>query len=637
MKLYMKPTIFLVALPVLLLVYWLTLPPLPAAQGSAKGPLPDKKAQDTALKLVLDIFGDDLESATTNEKKLKLAAQLFQQGKEVKDDAAVRYVCYREARDLAAKANETGLALSIVDELSRNYDVDALLLKADVLGLAVAAATDKETGLALVDTIRPLLAEAIDQDHYKAAHQLGEAIVNAAKKSSKLSLVLELQKRVEEIKGIEKGFGRVQGYLDRVQKNPDDGEANLELGKYFGYQKKRWDKALKYFASCDNDAIKQLSRRDLQDLKDAKDQLALADGWWEQAGKEKDPAKLAIQLRAMFWYDKVLPTLSGLNRTKAQKRIDIVQDQLAGTPVVAQPIVGPVGEFKKYEGHSDEIKGVALSHDGRYAASCGRDQTVRVWDLSIKETKETQVIRGHSKEVWSVAFHPNNRYLLSASWDATARMWDFKTGNEVKRWAHSKDVNGLALSRDASTMLTGCDDEKVYLWNVNTGEEIRRYTGHSNYVYAVAFSPDGRYVASGGVDKSVRVFDLNSGQLVKSFEGNSESVTNVAFTSDSRYVLSSGDSVIHVWDLTTGKEAPRRFEEQKGRIPAMAISADGRRLITGGDDRTVKYWDVATGKVLHSFAGHSDTITCVAFSPDGRRAISGSYDRTVRVWSLPAR
>ncbi|HZZ79368.1 MAG TPA: WD40 repeat domain-containing protein [Gemmataceae bacterium] len=609
-----------------------------AAQEPGKTPIPDKTAQAKAHKLLLDIFADDIEKATTADAKTKLAAHLFGQGKEAKDDAAVRYVCYKEAGELAAKGGDVNLALAIAEETSRVFAVDPLAMKADLLGIAVVSASDKETGLTLVEAIKPLLTEAIDLDNYKAAHQLGESIIAAAKKAKSPSLVLELQKRVDEIKGIEKNFARLQGFLDRVEKNPGDAEAQLELAKYFAYQKKRWEKALPYFAKCGDKDLEALARKDQADPKEAADQLAVADGWWERAGKEKGGPKVAIQMRAMFWYDKAMPSLTGLNRTKAQKRIDIVQDQLAGTTVTPTvPIAGPVGEFRKFEGHNEEIKGVALSHDGRYAASGSRDQTVRLWDLTAKSNKEAHVIRGHTKEVWGVTFHPNNRSLFSVSWDGTARLWDIKNGNELKRWTHPKDVNGIALSRDASTMLTGCDDEKVHLWNVSTGEEMRQFVGHSNYVYAVAFAPDGKHIASGGVDKTVRIFNLQTAQLVKTFDGHNESVTNVAFTSDSRHVLSSGDSTIHIWDVATGKELPRRFEGHSGRIPAMAISPDGRRLLTGGDDRTVKLWDVATGKMLHSFAGHNDTVTCVAFSHDGRRAVSGSYDKTVRVWNLPGR
>ena len=605
-----------------------------AGQPPAKTPVPDQSAQAKALKLVLDIFGPHIAKADASGAKSRIASEIFQQGKEVKDDSTLRYVCWAEARKLAAKGADVNLTLVIIDETSRQFDVDAMLLKAEALAQIVAGAIDKEAGQQLVDAIRPLWNEAVDLDHYKAAHILGDAAVSAAKKAQSISTVLALQKRIAEIQAIELNFNKLHVYQERLKKKAADGEANLELGKYFGYQKRRWERALKHFAECSDAGLKQLARLDLTEPREAKDQLALADGWWLRARTEPDfSAKLATQVRAMHWYDKAVAGLAGLNRTKAIKRMEVVQDQLTGT-AVAQPVVGPAGEFKKFEGHADEVKGVALSQDGRYAASVGRDQTVRVWDLTTG--KEAHMLKGHTKEVWSVAFHPNSRYVLSASWDATVRMWDFKTGNEVNRWTHTKDVNSVVLSRDGGVMLTGSDDEKVYQWNVTTGEEVRKYSGHSNYVYAAAFAPDGRHIASGGVDKTVRVFDLNTGQLVKTFEGHNESVTNVAFTNDSRYVLSSGDSVIHVWDMTTGKQA-RKIEGHTGRIPAMAISSDGRSLATGSEDKTIKIWDVATGKLQHTFTGHTDTVTSVAFSHDGRRLVSGGYDRTVRVWSLPAR
>jgi WD40 repeat protein len=604
-----------------------------AGEPGKKLPVPDKAAQAKSLALVLDIFKDDLAEAKKAEAKSKLAAFLLQQGKESKDDAANRFVLYREARDLAAQAGDAALALLAIEELGRDFDVNPLDMKAQTLAVVAANVPSEESAKSLVDMLMPFINDAVEADDYDTALALTKVADVAARKSKIVPLVVAVSKREAEVRVVQKGFARLQAFVDRLKKNPKDAEANLELGKYHALLKGRWERALPLLAKGNDDTLQKLAGQDLENPEGGAQQLALADGWWELAAAEKDPAKLSLQRRAMHWYEKALVNLAGLNRTKALKRIDLIAARLAG--VTTESPSGPVGELKKFEGHTDEVKSVALSGDGRYAVSGGIDQTVRVWDLATG--KEYKVLRGHTKQVWSVAFHPNGRQVFSASWDASARLWDITTGADVKRFNHRLDLNGLAVSRDGGKLLTACDDQNAYLWDVLKNEEVRRFPGHTGFVYSVAFAPDGRHIASGSVDKTVRVHDIVSGTDVKVFKDQNNAVTNVAFSGDSRFVLSSGDSVIHMWEISTGKEV-RRFEGHSGAVAGMAISPDGRRLLTGGDDKSIRLWDVNTGKELHQFkAAHTDAVTCVAFSSDGRRAVSGSLDRTVRLWGLPAR
>ena len=311
--------------------------------------------------------------------------------------------------------------------------------------------------------------------------------------------------------------------------------------------------------------------------------------------------------------------------------------------------IGKKARIKEYMGawlhkviaeHRDAVLTVAVSPNGRFAVSGGKDKTILVWKLDTGECIKT--LDGHTQDVNSIVFSQDGRYLVSGGSDGAIRLWDFIKGESTVIFdGQEAPVYSVALSPDNDLVLSGDEEGIVKLWTVETGKLRRNLEGHLSQVTSVCFSPDMLSVVSASTDHTIKLWDIKRGRCYQSLNEHTSRVESVCLSSDGRLALSGGwGRKILLWDLSTG-QCLREFRGHIGDVYCVAFSPDQKYIASCSGttlglekDNAIRLWEIDTGRCLRTFEGHRGTVTTLAFSPDGRFIISGSEDASLFLWEI---
>ena len=196
-----------------------------------------------------------------------------------------------------------------------------------------------------------------------------------------------------------------------------------------------------------------------------------------------------------------------------------------------------------------------------------------VYELSAEDGNDLNgrpVVTGHSAYgLWGLAVHPNRLEYATCGDDETVRVWDI--GSKMMTQSTKLDciMRAICYNPDGRRLAVGMGGNigkgkqrragAFVVLDADTLEVIHQGKDSKHWITDIKYSPDGGTLALASQDDKVYLYDVTNGYLCRGvFEKHNSFVTHIDFSKDSQYLRSNcGALELYFSDASNGMHLPR--------------------------------------------------------------------------------
>lgn len=277
-----------------------------------------------------------------------------------------------------------------------------------------------------------------------------------------------------------------------------------------------------------------------------------------------------------------------------------------------------------------------------YAFTVSKDLFLTKWDISNlsgpkpvrfvrgNRRKKSESYQGHYDEILCVAVSPNGQWVATGGRDKRIIIWSAETLAPVKVF-ETRDrkgvVTGLVFRRNTNELYASCADLKVRTYNIDQLAQVETLFGHQDVVVDIAALGQERCVSVGARDRTAMLWKINEETRLTFRGGDSKLVPGRVFEGsidcctmidDQLFVTGSDNGSISLWSVSK-KKPLHVLREAHGRDPPMTpqqASAETDPARAEIPDPQPRY------------------ITCVYAVPYSDVFFTGSWSGDIKAWKL---
>jgi len=263
----------------------------------------------------------------------------------------------------------------------------------------------------------------------------------------------------------------------------------------------------------------------------------------------------------------------------------------------------------RYRGHRLSTTCVALSEAEDMCFTGSKDCSIVRWDVETGERMARYTghpasnnipassIDGHFDEVLAIALSSDGRYLASAGRDRLINIWDARTDKFVDSFSgHQDTVSGLTFQHGKHVLYSCSHDRSVRAWNIDEMAYVESLFGHTSEINAIDCLHHERAVTC-SMDRTVRYWKIPEESQLLMQGYHSGSIDCIKMVDETHFVSGSQDGRIALWHTAKKKPCSVVKNAHSGCwISSVAALKNTDLIASGASDGYVKFWQVNFNK-----------------------------------------
>jgi HEAT repeat protein/WD40 repeat protein len=311
------------------------------------------------------------------------------------------------------------------------------------------------------------------------------------------------------------------------------------------------------------------------------------------------------------------------------------------------PVTGRKWTVEEHDGPVNCLQVVAGKN---WLVSGSSDCTAAIWSLSPEVSKQVTIT--HSNEIRQVSVSPDGRYLLLRDAADEVHARDLSTGARICRFNQDAgEFAGVLFGQPSGPVgLSIGQTIALRLWSLTAGTLTREVFGEPTRISGYAVVPGERLGICSRDGAPAEVWDQATWTVPQRLDTGGRGIALLAIAPGGRLALAvlDGGRDLTAWDVTSGKRLWTAHSDAV--IKRCTVVERGGRCLAVAEEEpsAISVWDAERGgparkleRLLYWIASEDDEpgagtpgAESVLVMDDGRRAVSAYRSSVARIWDL---